>query len=57
MLIDTTAYAELNQEEKRKIDRGQILVNRDPLTRKIMIRVWTRNKQSPGQLAVSSDQR
>jgi hypothetical protein len=57
MLIDATDYAELNQDEKMKINRGQILVNRDPITRKMMIRVWTRNKKSPDQLADSSDQR
>lgn len=57
MLIDSTAYAALNQDEKIKIDQGQILVNRDPITRKIIIRVWTRNRQSPGELADSDDQR
>lgn len=57
MLIDSTAYAQLNLDEKRKIDGGQILVNRDPITHKIIIRVWTRNKQSAGLLAESSDQR
>lgn len=57
MLIDSTAYAALNQDEKMKINQGKVLVNRDPITRKIIIRVWTRNKQSPGELAEIDDQR
>lgn len=55
MLIDSTAYAELNQDEKRNIDKGNILVNRDPITGKIIIRVWTRNKQSLADVLDSSD--
>ena len=39
-LIDSTIAAEFNQDERDKIENGDILVNCDPATGRTIIRVW-----------------
>lgn len=44
MMIDSTAYARLNMEEKEKVDAGKVLINHDPMTGRTVIRVCIRCK-------------
>ena len=44
MMIDSTAYARLNMEEKEKVDAGKVLINHDPITGRTVIRVCIRCK-------------
>lgn len=38
MIIDSTAYARLNLDEKQKVDAGKVLINHDPITGRTVIR-------------------
>ena len=48
-MIDSTAYARLNVEEKEKVDTGKVLINHDPVTGRSVIRVWIRCKMQEFQ--------
>jgi hypothetical protein len=49
MMIDSTAYARLNIEEKEKVDAGKVLINHDPITGRTVIRVFIRCKMKEHQ--------